>query len=242
MNFIYVTCLFLLLSLSVIAAETITVMSGINKPPYVIQKENSGFEIELIHSIISSMGKSAEFSYVNYGRASKMLYMQGVDAVMSTNKKVFVDESVLTEPYIYYQNVAISLAENNFKINTITDLAKHSIVSFQLAHKVLGQLFYNAAMSSPMYVQMSDQARQPEMLFRKRTDIVIAEKQIFYSLLAQSSWASKADDAKVHYVFPKTAYSMAFKDRNNVALFNVALRKVLATKEYIQLRLKYGFD
>ena len=149
------------------AGDTITVVSGISKPPYVIQKDNSGFEIDLIRNVIKTMRKSAKFMYVNYGRSSKLLYTEDVDAVMTTNNLVFIDQSILSDPYISYHNVAITLAENDFQIDNISDLSRYSIVSFQLANKVLGQAFAEAAQNSPMYIQMGRQSRQPEMLFKK---------------------------------------------------------------------------
>ncbi|MDU0355953.1 transporter substrate-binding domain-containing protein [Paraglaciecola aquimarina] len=237
----YRILLLLIVPFFAISADTLTIMSGIHKPPYVIQDKESGFEIELVRMIVKEMGKTAVFHYVNYGRASKMLYMNDVDGVMSTNDKVFSDRSVLTHPYIQYQNVAVSLAENNFKVDTISDLSTHSIASFQLAHKVLGTEFNEAAMSSPMFVQMSDQSKQPEMLFRKRIDFVVMERQIFYTLAEQSEWSRELDKVRIHSVFPVSDYSMAFKEVKNVALFNTALKVVLKSKQYEQLKRKYGF-
>ncbi|WP_299082726.1 ABC transporter substrate-binding protein [uncultured Paraglaciecola sp.] len=232
----------LLLSFSIQAQQTLTIVSSVDKPPYILQKENSGFEIELVQAVIQGMGKSAEIHYENYGRTAKMFEVQGIDAIMTASQKVFTDTSVLTLPYINYQNVAISLAENNLKIEKVADLAGYSMVSFQLADKVLGQAFLKAAMSSPMYAQMGDQSKQPGMLFRKRTDVLVMDKMIFYAMLKQSDWAGQIDKVKIHPIFPVTAYSMAFKDKQNVSLFNAELIKFLASNDYMELRKKYDFD
>ena len=88
---------------------------------------------------------------------------------------------------------------------------------------------------------MLDQETQPEMLFRKRVDVLVLEKQIFYSLLAKSNWADAKDKVKVHAIFPTNPYAMAFKDRQLIPLFNQALEQYLRSEDYKALREKYSF-
>ena len=231
-----------LISFSIQAQQSLTVVSGLNKPPYVIQKNNSGFELELIRAIIQRMGKTVDFQYANFGRTSKMLDMSDIDAIMTTNARVFTDPSVLSQPYIKYQNVAVSLAENNLSIERVAELGRYKIVSFQMAHKILGREFQYASLASPLYSQLGDQSKQPGMLFRKRADVLVMDKRIFFYMLQQSAWADQTDKVMIHPIFPTTEYSMAFKDKQNVGLFNAELTKFLNSKEYVQLRKKYAFD
>ncbi|MCF2948249.1 amino acid ABC transporter substrate-binding protein [Paraglaciecola aquimarina] len=224
------------------AGGSLTILAGINKPPYVDQKQDMGFEIELVRSIVNKMGDSVAFNYVNYGRASKLLNMPGVDGVMSTNNKVFLDPDVLTDPYINYHNVAISLTKNNLQIDKIEDLANYSIVSFQLADKVLGKAFEVATTKSPLYIQVTRQVKQPEMLFRERGQTLVMDEQIFYYMLSISKWASKKHEVRIHRIFPVNRYSIAFKDKRNVAKFNDALKRVVASTEYSLLLQKYDFN
>jgi hypothetical protein len=53
------------------------------------------------------MRKSVKFIYTTFGYSSKMLKIQEVDAIMTTNKSVFSDQLKLSDVYIFYQNVAI---------------------------------------------------------------------------------------------------------------------------------------
>jgi len=59
--------------------------------------------------------------------------------------------------------------------------------------------------------------------------------------LRQSTWRDQADRIKIHYIFPASSYSMAFRDKQNVRLFNAALKTFLASNEYTQLQQKYEF-
>ncbi|MFT2092497.1 substrate-binding periplasmic protein [Paraglaciecola sp. 2405UD69-4] len=229
-------------SISVAASDTISIAVGLNKPPYVIQAEDSGFEVEIIRSVFSKMGKQAKFNYVNYGRASKMLTMPNIDAVMTTNSNVFTDTTVLSDSYITYQNVAISLKENNFDITQISDLSHYSIASFQIAHKVLGPEFEDAALSSPLYVQIPQQKNQHVLLMKKRIDTLIMEKEIFKYFLRNSEWADQIDKIRFHAVFPVTYLNVAFKDKSNIEPFNQALKIFVKSAEYKELKLRFNID
>lgn len=45
------------------AKDQLVVAVGLAKPPYVIQSNNSGFELDLIRNIFKKMGKSTKFIY-----------------------------------------------------------------------------------------------------------------------------------------------------------------------------------
>ena len=125
------------------SSEILLIAAGVDKPPYVIQKNNSGFEIELLEQVFYLMGKSVKFDYLSYGGGAKILDIEGLEAVSSTTEQIYTDTSMLSDVYIEYQNVAIALAENNFEMSQISDLSKYSIISFPLSDKVL-------ALNSPL--------------------------------------------------------------------------------------------
>ncbi len=64
----------LLLSLQV-KAKNVEVAVGWTKPPYVIEKNDTGFEIELLRNIFKAMGHTFVPIYVPYGRSSYLLQM-----------------------------------------------------------------------------------------------------------------------------------------------------------------------
>jgi len=148
---LFLTILTLSISLPSIAKDKLIIAVGLAKPPYVIQANNTGFEIELIRNILASMGKSTEFVYTSFGHSSKMLEVDEIDAVMTTNSRMFTDTTKLTNVYITYENIAISLKNKNLIIESIKDLANHSVASFQKADKVLGVEFEIAVNQSPFF-------------------------------------------------------------------------------------------
>jgi polar amino acid transport system substrate-binding protein len=39
---------------------------GLSKPPYVIEENHSGFELELVQQILTMIGKAPEFIFIPY--------------------------------------------------------------------------------------------------------------------------------------------------------------------------------
>jgi polar amino acid transport system substrate-binding protein len=222
------------------AEDELVIAVGLAKPPYVIQSDNSGFELDLIRHIVKKMGKSTQFIYTQYGHSSKMLEVKEVDAVMTTNKSVFTDTTKLSDEYITYQNVAISLKKNNLVINSIEDLANYTIASFQKADKVLGQSFASAVDKSPLYMKIADQSQQPMLLLKNRVEVLIMDINIFVYFTRQLGVNDTNTMFTYHPIFPKTNYRIAFKNKDNVKVFNEVLAQYKQTHEYLQLKQNYN--
>ncbi len=233
----FITLSFTFLSNTLFANDQLLIAVGLAKPPYVIQGKNSGFELDLIRNILKKMGKSTKFIYTPFGQSAKMLEVEEIDAVMTTNQQVFADSSKLSDVYITYQNVAISLKDNNLTINTIEDLKNYSIASFQKADKLLGQGFADAVDRSPLYLEIAVQRQQPILLLKKRVEVLIMDKNIF------KYFANELNiDAKLtfHQIFPDTHYRMALKNKAYVKLFNSTFAEYKQTDEYLTLKNGYN--
>ncbi len=234
------TFCFIILSKMAFASEQLVVAVGLAKPPYVIQEFDTGFELDLIRNLLKEMGKSTKFVYTQFGHSSKMLKVKAVDAVMTTNKSVFSDSTKLSDTYITYQNVAISLKSSQLTINTIADLANYSIASFQKADMVLGQAFADAVDQSPAYMKVAEQSRQPKLLLKKRVEVLVMDKNIF-SYFARTQGIEDIQEQFVfHPIFPESYYRMAFKNQKYVEDFNKTFAKYKLTNEYLALKKRYN--
>ena len=235
-----VTLSFIFFSNALFASDQLVVAVGLAKPPYVIQADGSGFELDLIRNILKKMGKSTKFVYTQFGHSPKMLAVKEVDAVMTTNQNVFSDSSKLSDAYITYQNVAISLSDSNLIINTIEDLANYSIASFQKADKVLGQAFADAVDTSPLYMKIADQSQQPMLLLKKRVEVLIMDRNIFKYFASELNIKDINGQFTFHQIFPETHYKMAFKNKEYVKIFNNTFAQYKQTDEYLLLRKNYN--
>lgn len=224
-----------------IAQDDFKVVVGLPKPPYVIQDSNSGFEIELVREVLQNINKRVEFVYVPYGRSNKMLDVDDINAVMTVNSQIFPKNALLSDSYVTYQNVAISLKRNKFSINKIADLGDYSIATFQLAHKVLGQEFASAVEKSPLFIQVADQKKQLELLILGRVDTLVMDIHIFQYYLVLLDLQHIKNQIIYHKVFPESPYRIAFKKEKDLKAFNTALGLFKKTGAYAALKYKYNF-
>lgn len=236
--FLIFICVFL--SSTSFANNQLIIAVGLAKPPYVIQADDSGFELDLIRNILKKMGKSTKFVYTQFGHSSKMLEVKEIDAIMTTNQRVFSDYSRLSDEYITYQNVAISLKENNLTINSIEDLQYYSIASFQKADKVLGQVFTDAVKKSPLYLKIANQSQQPMLLLKKRVEVLIMDRNIFKYFASKLNIKDINAKFTFHHLFPETHYRMAFRNKEYVKTFNDIFAQYKQTDEYMLLRKNYN--
>ncbi|MGL1958540.1 MAG: transporter substrate-binding domain-containing protein [Colwellia sp.] len=236
---VYFSLLVWLISLPLSAKNKLIVVVGLTKPPYVVQDNETGFEIELIRNILTKMGKSTEFIYTPFGHSSKMLTVDEVDAVMTTNSRIFNDPKKLSDIYITYENIAISLKNKRLAVDSISDLANYSIASFQKAEKVLGSEFASAIKKSPLVLQVADQKRQPILLLKERVDVVVMDRHIFNYFTRELKVDKPESKFSFHNIFPKTHYRMAFKNTQNTRLFNKAFFDYSKSEVYRALLKKY---
>jgi len=238
--FFHFVWLALFFPLSSQAKSELVVAVGLAKPPYVIQHDNSGFELDMISYLFKQMGYSTKFVYTSFGHSPKMLAIEEVDAVLTTSKKIFPDESKLSDSYVTYQNVAISLAENKLKIDSIPDLGSYTMASFQKADKVLGKAFANAVDRSPLYLKVADQSQQPLMLTKNRVEVLVMDVNIFNYFVRKLNIPDSNKRFTVHYVFPPSRYKAAFKNDELREKFNQQLKSFKSSEEYNMLKTRYG--
>ncbi len=225
-----------------VIAERFYVVVGLAKPPYVIQETNSGFEIELISSILKKMGKQPDFIYVPFGRSLRMLNNERIDAIMTINTNLINDISRLSDPYITYQNVAITLKSDNLVLNNVTDLSQYSIAAFQTADKVLGKSYAQAITKNEHYTEVADQRHQTKLLFDKKVQALVMDINIFNALSPLVGGEEDHSDVNIHLVFPKSPYRMAFKNKKPIEPFNHALRDFKDSPAYQALINKYNLQ
>jgi polar amino acid transport system substrate-binding protein len=220
----------------------LTVAVGWNKPPYVISKNDSGFELDMVRAIFALMGYQINPIYVPYGRTHKMLQRGKVDAAMSLNAKSGVSIELLSRRYISYQNTAISLKRNKLVIQQIEDLAKYSVVGFQNATKNLGDRYAQAVAKTPYYMELPDQNKQVGMLLQGNITVAVMDINIFVHLSRQRTGKNKLAVVDTHNIFPATDYSMGFTNTALKKAFNKALSQYQNSHNFLELVKDYEFN
>ncbi len=222
-------------------AREVNVVVGWNKPPYVISQEHSGFEVDLIRAILADMGHSLSPIYVPFGRTSSLLKDNMADIGLTQNSAHSLDKAILTDPYIIYQNVAVTRADRKLEISSIEDLHGKSVIAFQTATSVLGEPFSEIVSAQPTYIEMARQDRQVEMLMLGSVDVAILDRNIFNFFKSESR--AYADEGTVfHELFPTSSYSAAIPDPELRATFNATLHAFIEDGRYQKLLDNYKLD
>ena len=212
---------------------------GWSKPPYVISGTHSGFELDLIRTVFSDIGYEIEPIYVPYGRSHAMLRKGRVDVTLTLHERLGIPKEQLSDVYVVYQNVAVSMKKSELDISNIGDLGTHHIVGFQNATLALGAEYREAVNNCPRYIELPDQRRQVEMLLLGNTDVVVMDVNIFSHLSEAILGKSVMDQVAVHRLFDSTPYRAGFRDIELKKQFDSALSAFLSSERYMALKGRY---
>ncbi len=190
-------------------AKTITIGSPLNSPPFVFEGEGRGIEMDLVSAVIKKMGYHLVWRHLPPKRIRHQVMQRevhvGIRSQYHPGDKLFY-----SKPYIHFQNVAIAL-DPKVEVTSIEDLQKYSVVAFQNAKDVMGPDFAKAVTKCAVYMEMPNQMKQIETLFRRRSQVIVLEKQIFNHFREQFD---RKSEVKFFDVFPLTPYSAVFYDKN----------------------------
>jgi polar amino acid transport system substrate-binding protein len=194
-----------------------------NSPPFVYEGEGRGIEMELVAAVIKKMGYQLEWRHLPPKRIKHQV-AQGEINLGIRSRAQAGDKFYYSKPYIHFQNVAITI-DPKIMIGSISELSKFSVVAFQNARDVLGSDYAKAVAKCAVYMEMPNQIKQIETLFRRRSQVIILERQIFNYFREQLDPKS---EVKFFEIFPITSYSAVFSDKNLRDEFDKALAAHLA--------------
>lgn len=197
------------IQLKALESKVLTIGSPLNSPPYVMEAEGRGIEIDLISSIIKKMGYVASWRYLPPKRIRHQVLQHEIHAGIRAFN-FHADSLYYSRPYITFQNVAIT-TDPSIQLSSIKDLSKYSVVAFQNAKDFLGPDYTRAVAASTVYLELPNQAKQIETLFRHRSQVIILEKKIFHYFREMFYPRS---EVKIFEIFPTTQYSVVFSDKN----------------------------
>lgn len=222
------------------ATNMIELTVGLTKPPFVIENDpkNSGIQLELIKAIFAEEKQTVRFSHMSLVRSFASTEKWHSDGIITLPSGYQHENVFVSAPYISYQNVIISLKENDLSINTLADLKGKKIIAFQTARKFLGAEFAKAVEEAE-YREIAAQMRQIRMLFAKRTQLLVLDINIFKHFLHNNPDKKYTKPYDVHQLFAPKMYSAGFKSELNRDQFNRGLKKIKANGKYQQILDKY---
>ncbi len=119
-------------------------------------------------------------------------------------------------------------------------MANFSISAYQRARYLLGPEFQQMAENNPRYHEEAQQLGRNRLLFSGRTDLVVAERNIFEYLSREV--ADQVDTTQAvdwFAIFPPTPYQVGFIRVEQRDRFDQALQRVQQRGEDQRIRLRY---
>ena len=185
----------------------IELVTGLAKPPFILKDESKGLQLDLISAALALHGITPSFTPMPLGRNITGYQRWNIDGVITVSPDYKYPSMFVSDPYITYQNVAVSLVESNYSIKSISDLSSKSIVAFQNAKKFLGESYNDVVAYSLDYREIADQIQQIQMLFTGRTKVIILDINIFKFFVNQNEKSQYDKPFNIHYIFKERQYS-----------------------------------
>ena len=224
------------------SSDIITVAVSPSLPPYVFSEDDTGLQLQILKSAFKDQGiTNLDIVYMSNKRAGQSLEQMKVDIAMNyaglTTSAIYPSQSLLA-----YQNVAISLRKNNFKINTVYDLLGKSVVAFQNATEFLPPPFKALTTKLSAYEEVVYQAAQVDHLMKEWVDVVVLEKRVFLYNLQQYKESHPIKPITVHPIFPEAPRPAYFNSKVLQEIFDMGLAHIIENGQYSKIMAFDGSD
>ncbi len=207
-------------------------VTGLPKPPFILENLKSGLQLDVISEAFATQNMKIDFVAMPLGRNITGFQRGNVDGVITIPPQYKYPSMHISEPYIQYQNVAVSLADSHIDLDSIKDLSAYSIIAFQNAKKFLGEDFADVAAYSIDYRELANQKQQIEMLFSRRVEVIVLDLNIFKYFVREHAAEIGGIAFEIHYLFPERGYSVGFKKEEHMKMFNDGIAIIKANGTY----------
>jgi polar amino acid transport system substrate-binding protein len=205
-------------------------------PPYIFQKQNKGIEIDIISAALAVKGHTLKPLYFPLGRIPIAFTSNLVDAAMGDmGVNLEPKGGFYANPAVIYNNVFITLKNQNISIEKPNDLDQLRVVSFQGAENRYPKWLKKVKEEKRFY-GISDQLTQVKLLHFGRYDVVLSDRFIFYYFVKKMALmdvleVSEVDEHIFTTVNPED-YRPVFRDPKVRDDFNLGLKKIKETGEF----------
>lgn len=212
-------------------------------PPYTFPETNSGIELDVIGAALAYKGHVLKPSYYPLARVPKSFKNNSVDAAMTDlGEDLTKVGGYYGDPAVWYNNVFISLKENNLVIKKPEDLEGLIITSFQGAIKRYPK-WLEPVKANYNYFEQNNQKLQVLVLHKKRVDLILSDINIYKYYTAK---LKKSDDfvpkpIRFHQFVKLNLmdYRPVFRDKRIRDDFNEGLKHIKETGKFQAIYDKY---
>ena len=235
--------IFLLFNISPINSAEVKMSFGEKIPPYTFPQTNSGIELEVIGAALAYKGHILRPRYYPLARVPVAFKEKLVDAAMTDlGEDLSKSGGHYANPAVWYNNVFISLEENDFVINKPEDLKGLIITSFQGAIKRYPK-WLEVAKADYNYFEQNNQKLQVLVLHKKRVHLILSDINIYkyYTAKLKKNNQFVAKPVRFHQFIKLNLmdYRPAFRNKKIRDDFNEGLKHIKETGKYQEIYDKY---
>ncbi|MGV8843651.1 MAG: substrate-binding periplasmic protein [Pseudomonas sp.] len=221
-------------------AEPLRVGFGESRPPYIFEKQRRGLEYEIISAAFQAAGTEMQPYFAPNERLHLMLRRGDIDCITSTNERNGT-AAYYSKVYIHFQNIALALASHNYQIDTIADLDRYSISTFQRARVLLGPVFQHMAVTNPNYQEEARQINRNRLLYIGRVDVIVGDSRMINYFSREVSDQVDINQPVTRYkLFAPTPYRMGCRFQAPRDRFDQGLAIIRQSGKYAAIERKYA--
>jgi len=217
--------------------QYIEMLAGLSKPPFVMAEEDKGMQIEIIEAAFAKSDQLVHFTYLQLSRHLDVFHSREFDGIITLAEAEKEWGIHLSQPYIVYQNVVVTLADSALEVNELSDLANLKVAAFQNATRFLGDKYNATFKNSVNYTELADQKSQIGLLFSGRVDALVMDVNIFKHLLAIKRHENSNPEIYnkkfiTSFLFAPRAYTAGFKSKELCQQFDQGINAIMADGSY----------
>lgn len=243
MNYYKYILIFLISYTLPMHSKNVKMSFGEKIPPYTFPETNSGIELEVIGAALAFKGHELKPSYYTLANVPKAFENKLVDAAMTDlGEDLTKKGGHYGNPAVWYNNVFITLKENDIKINKPDDLKNLIITSFQGAIKRYPK-WLEPVKANYNYFEQNNQKLQVLILHKQRVDAILSDINIYkyYTTKLEKEEKFLSKPVKFHQFVQLNImdYRPIFRDKELRDDFNEGLEHIKETGQYQAIYDKY---
>jgi polar amino acid transport system substrate-binding protein len=169
---------------SITKAEVpLSVMFGVSRPPFVMEREHRGFCVDLASEAFRRMGVSFTASFASNRRMEEELISGNVDIGVEVQQ--FSTELHYSKAFITYSNIVLSRRRDNLVFRSWKDLQGKRVGAWQMASENLGKDFSSVIDQYSEYTEFPSQIDQVYAWVNGNCDVLVIDKRMVLWHLAQ---------------------------------------------------------
>lgn len=212
----------------------LSILVGVQKPPYIEVATQQGYELELLRQVGLGMRRCVSFLHVPNGRLLDQ-FSEGKADLVSLQRETPAG-LYATLPYIRYENVVIVREKDVKTVTQLADLSGRRVMAFQNAQRFLSAEYRQLIPTFVSYLEVVEQHQLPSLLRKNRVDALVMDRNIFAYYARQTA----AGESLVQLpLLGVNQYHLLGRDEKLVRRFDQALQEFRQSPAFVQLQLKY---